>query len=265
MNDEPIERTQCAACGRRDPEPILCRTCASTVLAALCDLPRLFILSGLQLRSIQSGMGGPRSAPGSKPPMSSDLLSWRVGTDLLGALGSWERLVREDRQLAPIGALPPMGSAEHELLRVVRFLAAHHGWLCENASPQDWAAEVLDLHRAAMHYGGQTEPRAMHVPCVCGYTLRMAPGAPSATCGGCGAVRAASGLALAALDDPWAAEQWVDLDDAHTITGIPGATIRSWARKGAIRRDADRYGLRSIVRHQQRAADNQATPGDGTC
>ena len=193
--------------------------------------------------------------------MSVELLSWRVGTDLLGILGCWERLVREDRHLAPIGALPRMGCAEHELLRVVTFLAAHHEWLCVNASPEDWATDVLDLHRKAMHFGGETVPRATRVPCVCGHVVRFPSGAESATCGGCGALWPTGGLLLAALSNLDADEVWAELDVAHTITGIPGATIRSWARKGAIRRDNNLYGLRSIVRRVR----HPATLSDGTC
>jgi len=261
MTDEPIERAQCAICHNRDPEPTLCRQCASRVLAALCDLPRLFMLSGLQLHSVQVGTGGARPAPGSKPPMSVELLSWRVGTDLLGVLASWERLVRTDRHLTPVGALPRMGCAEHELLRIVTFLAAHHGWLCVNASPEDWATDVLGLHRTAMHHSGETVPRATVVPCVCGHVVRFPSGAESATCGGCGALWPTGGLLLAALNDADADEVWAELDIAHTITGIPGATIRAWARKGTIERKNNLYGLRSIVRRVGRPA----TLSDDTC
>lgn len=96
----------CPVCTRRDPADGLtvCAVCLGRIDDDLARIVELVALAGDWLHPRATGTSeGSRSVPGSRPPLSVDVLDAAIGLDVLPLLESWERLVREHFGYGPYG------------------------------------------------------------------------------------------------------------------------------------------------------------------
>jgi hypothetical protein len=153
-------------------------------------------------------------------------------------LHGWERVVREERQLAPVplwlGGTDPVGAT---LGRLVDFLRTHLDWLCtEFPDVDEFAAEIDRLWRQGRALEGTQRESRYRVACPtegCGRQITVGADdiAGNVVCRYCGAERTVEFLMRAADG-----EHWADAEAVSVRFGVPVATLKRWAGGGRVRR-----------------------------
>jgi hypothetical protein len=246
----------------------VCARCSERIRRDLDDILHLTAEAHTQTTPRQGTGGGARSVPASKPPLAVDALDpelclIRLVPDdassevpLLVLLEDWERIIREDRGLAPYGMAsearlasvgPLHGStwASHTpvtLTGVVRFLQGHHDWAMSEPSFDlaEYARQVRLCRRAVARWDSDAAPPGWRVPCPtvtedgdCGQALRVSRGDEIVYCRKCGREWELPRLLAVAGRD---ADVWVDVEAAATMAGVHERTIRKWVARGVVTR-----------------------------
>jgi hypothetical protein len=215
-------------------------------------------------RTAKPGSG--RSVPGSRPPLVVEALDPELASvrlipedpssdvPMLVLLEDWERIIREDRGLAPYGvasearlaATGPLHGASWArhtpvtLTGVVRFLQAHQDWVLTEPSFDiaEYARQVRLCRRAVARWDADAHEPGWRVPCPtvtddgdCGQVLKVARGAESVYCRACGREWEITRLLAVAGRD---ADVWVDIEAAAHLAGVHERTIRKWVARGKV-------------------------------
>lgn len=196
MGEETETVARCDRRCMRMTDRGLCDRCARLLKGNLIELEQIYC--GLSLERGQSN--GDKVSGSKEPPLPLrlDVLSWlgpvppgdavhggheddQVGAaPLLATLGSWARLIAEERGL----------SAGH-VDSVITFLLRHHEWSSEQPWADDYAAEIADQVAIGRSLGGlwRLTHRLDGVPCprctVCALTRQ--DGDEWVLCQSCGA------------------------------------------------------------------------------
>jgi hypothetical protein len=173
---------------------------------------------------------------------------------LLVLLEDWERIIREDRGLAPYGmasearlaATGPLHGASWArhtpvtLTGVIRFLHAVHDWVLTEPSFDlaEYARQIRLCRRAVSRWDADLAEPGWRVPCPtvtddgdCAQVLKVSRGAESVYCRACGREWEITRLLAVAGRD---ADVWVDVEAAATMAGVHERTIRKWIAKGKV-------------------------------
>ena len=208
-----------------------------------------------------------RLNPGQDPPVSSSIA---------GLLADWERMLRDQRGLAPYGPATAhhVGIDEGVLAaqagrQAIRVLLASIDWITDEPSwpLEDFADEV---GRCARRMHGLAHPRGSSdrvVRCptltdesTCGRRLTVRTWAAldddrtigePITCGSCGVTRSPEQLLRAAGKQ----DTWADAEALASWFGITERTLRQWAAKGLIRRERSMYAFADV--EAQRDAERE--------
>jgi hypothetical protein len=258
-----MDTTTCALCNRPAPRRT-CLDCELRITRDLHDIARLANAGRIQITP-QAGHGI-SSGYGSKPPIRLDAIDPELAlielnpgdptsaVTILETVEMWERAIRDDRRLAPLGmarTTPTTGSA---LEQSIAFLTHHLPWAVADQD-FDLATFADHMHRAARALGRFDPDRAAPswgLPCPtmtdtdnCGYWIRWEPGATSVNCPRC----------ARSWDLQWllriADDVWLDTDTISALTGTPRRTIQHWAAHGTVARHGLLYRLSDVVHHHQ--------------
>jgi hypothetical protein len=171
---------------------------------------------------------------------------------MLVLLEDWERVIREDRGLAPYGLASEARLAQARglhataytapvtLTGVIRFLLAHHAWVTTEPTFDlaEYARQVRLCRRAVARWDDDSDPPGWRVPCPtttehgdCGQHLRVSRGDERAYCRACGRDWELPRLLAVAGRD---ADVWLDVEAAATLAGVHEQTIRKWVRRGHV-------------------------------
>ncbi len=258
----------------------ICGRCSQRIRRDLDDILRLACEAYFHVEPCAS-RGQGRSVPGSKPPLTLDavdpeLALVRLVKDdpssdvaLLIVLEDWERIIREDRGLAPYGvvsearlaATGPLNGAtwaQHTtvtLTGVVGFLTAHHEWVCTEPSFDlaEYARQIRLCRKAVARWDADMDAPGWRVPCPtitddgeCGRILKVRRGDEAVYCRACGRDWELTRLLAVAGRD---ADVWVDVEAAATLAGVHERTIRKWVSKGAVEKQGQLVRVLDVRQH----------------
>ena len=264
----------CAARGRTtESTGHCCDRCRQRLDQDLGEILRLAADAAAYQPPTSSGTSRP--TPGSRPPMSLDgldpelLLVQLVPGDrssavtILEALESWERVIREDRDLLAFGpatayrltqvvaAGGTVGTPAY-LTGTVNFLRAHIDWMTTEPTfgLEDFAGHVYASLRALRRYDRDNTATGTVIACPtisergeCGYRLRYEDLTDQVTCPRCKATRDAATLATIAMSD--GRQVWLDPEAAAKHLGVDESTLRRRAMRGELQRSHGRYLITS--------------------
>ena len=281
---EPKWERVCVLCAGRGRKQRLenghvCTECAAWLMRSVAEIARLCADAALSIEPGSTSSGG-SGAFGSKPPLRIDALDPELtmlelnagdptsAVTILEALEMWERLVREERGMAPYGPasahraarIMGAGNSAHStsvtLTGVVGFLGSAVPWMID---APDWPIDEFADHirRSVMLLGRWDVTRQASgyaVPCPtltdsgeCGYMLRYWDASEAVTCRRCHATRSASQLVTVVLSGEDRAI-WVDPEAAAAHYGVSERELRRWAAKGHVKRSHGRYLLSDITK-----------------
>jgi hypothetical protein len=262
----------CALCATRGRTTRLehghvCAVCLTRIADHLDDIVRLAALASIEPRNSR---GGGRTVPGSRPPLNVDgidpaLTLVRLGgawATVLETLESWERLVREARQMAPYGVASEsrgrgaLGDTGVTLTGCTGFLRASLPWWESNQEQpiDDFASEIHACQRALAHYDPDREPLGYGAYCPtdgCGARLRYQHADDEVRCPRCQVVRDVPQLVSVILSDPDCHDIWADVETAAQHYGISVSTLKRRALNGDIERRRGRYLIRRVALSSQ--------------
>jgi hypothetical protein len=232
-------------------EPLmLCHHCHGRLRRDLDALIALWPLLDEMVTPGNNGSGGGAAGkPGSRPPCDLDAIDAR--DNATAVIGSWARVVIEDRQLSGRGSLDGESAA--------RLLVIHLEWLTAQPFADDAATEVADVvylvRRACRDLG-----RAPIGTC-----RAVDPREPSKDCGGpLYWIDTSMQVRCSRCHDTWneadlqaitaVVEVWVPIADAAALMGLTVRTINRYAEAGHIRRRRGRVVYSEVVDHVRSSA-----------
>ena len=255
----------CVLCTRSLHDGHVCGPCGYRITRDLDAILHLTAEACTQVdRPNRPGSG--RSVPSSRPPLVVEALDPELASvrlipedpssdvPLLVLLEDWERIIREDRGLAPYGmasearlaATGPLHGASWArhtpvtLTGVIRFLHAVHDWVLTEPSFDlaEYARQIRLCRRAVSRWDADLAEPGWRVPCPtvtddgdCAQVLKVSRGAESVYCRACGREWEITRLLAVAGRD---ADVWVDVEAAATMAGVHERTIRKWIAKGKV-------------------------------
>lgn len=279
-------QTVCVLCSGSLEYGHVCQQCSQTILRHLRDILRLACEAAVTPVMAQERSSGSRPVPGSRPPLNvagldPELTLVRLfehdesaDQPILEILESWERVIRQDRGLAPYGlasearleAAGPLHAstwASHTpvtLTGVVGFLEHHHVWaMTETAFDlAEYARQIALCRQALLRWDSDAKPPAWRVPCPttsdegeCGNVLRVSRGDEIVYCRRCGTKRELANLLRVAGRD---ADVWVDIEAAARLAQVHEQTIRKWVRRRVVKKRGQLVRMQDIRAYIEHAA-----------
>lgn len=244
----------CTIC-QRETTRMACERCEQRMRRQLDDLPTFMALAG---DNLLPGQGGDGRSSERTLGINVAALDVAAGFDAIAVLESWERVWREDFDLAPYGLASSArndGTQKTTLVGITRFLKAWLGKVCEeHPAVDEFAAELRTIHRQSQQAAGQTKRGGWRVTCPadtetaeCGSVLVVtsADFDASVTCKACRTTWPTERL-LRVVASSAHAELWLDAEAAAHWLGVDVRTLRKWAQGGRIDRSHGRYEVHSL-------------------
>ena len=250
----------CVVCTTRLEHGHICPACSQRIVDDLDAIVHLAAEAASQLvPATKAGQG--RSVPASRPPLSVEALDPELSlvrivdgdpssdVPLLVVLEDWERIVREDRGLAPYGPASQARLRERAphhaptfatLTGVIGFLRAQHLWIIAEPTFDlgEYARQVKLCRKAVARWDVDRMEGGWRVPCPttteagdCLNPLRVARGEESVYCRRCQRDWELTRLLAVAGRD---ADVWVDIEAAATLAGVTERTIRNWVKRKEV-------------------------------
>lgn len=264
----------CAARGRltRLESGHVCAPCEQRILDEVRAIADLAAMASAYLTPGSSTAGG-TGAYGSRPPLNvqaldPELALVRLVVDdpstevtILEMVEAWERVIRQDRGLAPYGPVSHARATQYDgvltathccLVGTVRFLASQVPWMCATADfgIEDFADQVHRSVRVLRRWDMDAEAMGTEVKCPtltdqgeCGYALHYRAADEHVTCRRCGASRDVTTLIAVAMSD--GRPVWMDPENAAKWLGVNERRLRRMATRNEIERSHGRY----LIRH----------------
>lgn len=154
---------QCVICNRHSKDKTACIRCLARVRAALSELPDLHWQAGFFLQPGRTGSGivsAERSIG-----INVNALDFVMANDLLSILHSWEKVIREDRQLTPPALVPREPTIEAEVQATCDFHMTHLEWSMSQVWALEFVGEVLGLHAKGRAAAKQFKEQVRRIPC----------------------------------------------------------------------------------------------------
>jgi hypothetical protein len=285
----PKWQRQCVLCARRGRTTRLetghvCVPCAGWLATQVADIARLAADAAAWLAPGSANGGSGRPVPGSRPPLRVDALDPELtpigpppSPTVLEVVECWERMIRQDRGMAPYGPASQARAREHAkyaregtvgasyltggsndtrvtLIGCTAFLGRSVPWMTTTPDfpVDDFADEIGACVRVLRRFDVTAEARGTQVRCMtvmddgttCDRSLRYRDLDEQVTCRRCGQTRDASTLAMLALED--GRDVWLDPEAAARHFAVDERALVKWARAGRVRVNHGRYLLSSI-------------------
>lgn len=183
-------------------------------------------------------------------------LSFINANDIYIVLGGWERVIRSERQLAPIGLLPPVRGVDDEVARLTLFHQNQLPWTASQGWIEAYYSEVKDLHNMGMGAAKAFTVKKTRIHCPtdtsdgkCSAYLTLNPDDPLEVfeCRKCGHEWNTLRLIAVAQEDR-SRPLWVDIETAAHIVNRSVSQIRRVAFKiHGKRRRSELVNLHAIL------------------
>ena len=154
---------QCVICSKYAKVDATCHSCNAKMRQALKELPELQRQAGFYLEPGRSGTGSVSAER--SIGVNVNALDFHMGNDLLSILHSWERVIREDRQLTPPALVAKAPSIEDEVQATCNFHLAHLDWSMSQPWALEFVGEVLGLHAKGRAAARQFKEQVRRIPC----------------------------------------------------------------------------------------------------
>lgn len=272
----------CVICGTRPPADgwTTCTRCADRLDDDLAAIVTLTHAAADHLTPTAKPGAGGSGKPGSRPPLDLGALDDAMAADALPVLEEWERAWRQHRGMTPYGpvslwrARGGVVAPDATLNGVVGFLRAQLALMVEDV---DWpieevAREVREQRGLLARHDDDRQPdNASRIPCpgdgpdadgrLCGWRLTFTIGAVDAVvvCPNCGVHWTTSRLLIVGLANP-DVTIWAYPDDVEATTGVKGATLRQWVKRGHIPKQGNRYDIGAVYRRVNGYVSEVAEP-----
>lgn len=161
-----------------------------------------------------------------------------------------------------------------QLAGSVAFLRANLARIVEDPTfpIEDFAREIRDCRRTLARHDDDRQPdTASRIPCpsdgpdadgrICGWRLAFTVGEVDSVvvCPNCGVHWTTSRLVIVGLANP-DVTIWAYPDDVEAITGVKGATLRQWVKRGHIPKQGNRYDIGAVYRRVNGYVSEVAEP-----
>jgi len=266
------ESKSCVICNK-PTEQMACSRCERRMHGQLGDILQFVALAETNLVPGKSGGGGGRS-PERSLGIRVEALDLVAGFDVLPQLESWERMFREDYNLAKYGevsseragvvvftmprhdgrSIPPQIAINGYMSGTIVFLQQFMPKICEHPAVDEFASELRQLHRQAQSASGQSPRTSWNVTCPtdtdegeCGNRLRVngEDFDGHVTCRQCKTTWPLQRLMLVAASSTNSAIM-IDAEAAARMYNVNVTTLWRWAKAGKIKRERGRYDVRQI-------------------
>lgn len=271
----------CVLCNATLEHGHCCQPCQTGITRTLADIERLAHEAAVTTMPA-SGRGSGRPTPASRPPLTVDALDPALATvqliegdqssatPILVLLEDWERVIRDDRNMAPYGPvsaqrLEQAGPAADNwwvasnvtLSQVLNFLRAQVEWACTapDFDLEEFVRQIRLCRRALARWDNTSNRGGWRIPCPtvtddgeCGRVLHVARGEEEVHCKTCDVTRTTKNLLRVAGTE---ADVWVDIEAAAVLAGVNERTIRNWVKREYVARRGPYVRVMDIRRHAQ--------------
>lgn len=154
---------ECVICSKYAKAEPTCHGCQSKMRVALKELPELHRQAGFFLEPGRTGDGSVTAER--SIGINVNALDFSMGNDLLSILHSWERIIREDRQLTPPALVARQATIEAEVVTTCNFHISHLDWSMSQPWALEFVGEVLGLHAKGRAAAKQFKEQVRRIPC----------------------------------------------------------------------------------------------------
>ena len=257
MTETPSASSKCPTCNWHSNIEGLCSRCQSLLHSQLDDLIELWEEAHNQLQP-GKGSGGGRSSERTIG-VSVNALSFIQGSDILGLLHEWEKLIRLERGLTPPALIVKPDTLAQEITDAVRFMQVHLIWLGSTEYVEDFATELKELHAIGMTAAKKFVEKTTRIACpadredglTCGRMLKIEVKDEHGNerdplsifaCRGCGSERSLLRLVAVALDTP-GPQFWLHAAGIAQFSNMTEKNVHQFARRHGLKMRSQQYDL----------------------
>lgn len=246
-----IDSVICNLCNKTIPENGLCNRCHSRLHRQLDDIYDFWLDAHDELLPGKSANGGRSSER--TIGLNVAALSFIVGSDILGLLHEWEKLIREDRKLTKPAFLKKKSLAE-EIYDAIHFAQAHLQWSGTQPWIEDFAKELKTLHSLGMSAAKRFLEKIRKIECpaetsegICNNFLKINEEDPLEIfeCKKCETQWTTLRLVAVALSDP-NRRVWLDAEAIGKWIGVSERQVRRIAHKNKVAKRGVLYDVNGI-------------------
>lgn len=244
----------CSMCNNTVQVQGLCERCHSKFHQILDDLGELWTASHEELLPGKSGSGGRSSER--TIGLNVAALSFVAGSDILGILHEWEKVIRLERRLTPPAFVKKAESVGAEIREAIAFAQSHLRW----AGEQDWIShymrEVKELHAMGMAAARRfvKKSRRIHCPATmpdgdyCNNLLKINEEDPLDIfgCKNCSSEWSTLRLIAVAMSDPLR-EIWLDAEALALYTNTEERKVYRIIKKSNVSRIGQLYNVKQFL------------------
>lgn len=244
----------CTLCNNTVEVQGLCERCHSKFHQMLDDLGELWKASHEELLPGKSGSGGRSSER--TIGLNVAALSFVAGSDILGILHEWEKVIRIERRLTPPALVRKADSVGAEIAQAIAFAQSHLRW----AGEQDWIAyymaEVKELHAMGMAAARRYVKKARRIACPaeiskggsCNNLLKINDEDPLAIfeCRKCQSEWTTLRMIAVAMSDP-NREIWLDAEAIAIYTNIQERQVHRVIKREGVDKRGQLYNVKQFL------------------
>lgn len=246
----------CSLCNNSVQLQGLCERCHSKFHQMLDDLNELWSASHEELLPGKSGSGGRSSER--TIGLNVSALSFVAGSDILGILHEWEKVIRAERQLTPPAFVKKAESIGAEIAEAVAFAQSHLRWAGEQGWISDYIAEIKELHAMGMAAARRFVKKARRIACPaevaeggsCNNLLKINDEDPLAIfgCRKCDSEWTTLRLVAVAMSDP-NRDIWLDAEAISSWTHIQERQVYRIAKREGVAKKGQLYNVKEFLAH----------------
>lgn len=250
----------CSMCNNSVQVQGLCNRCHAKFHQMLDDLGELWRDSHMELLPGKSGGGGRSSER--TIGLNVAALSFVAGSDILGILHEWEKVVRADRQLTPPAFVRKPESVGAEIVDAIAFAQTHLRWAGEQEWIREYMREVKELHAMGMAAARKFVKKARRIACPaeiadggnCNNLLKINDDDPLDIfqCRKCESQWTTLRLIAVAMSDP-TRDIWLDAEAIASWTHIQERQVYRIARREGIAKKGQLYNVKQFLAHVNQA------------
>ena len=250
----------CPMCNKPVSIKGLCERCHSKFHQILDDLGEFWSASHDELLPGRSGSGGRSSER--TIGLNVAALSFVAGSDILGILHEWEKVIRADRRLTPPAMVRKPESVGAEIVDAIAFAQTHLRWAGEQEWISDYMREVKELHAMGMAAARRFVKKARRIACPaevseggnCNNLLKINDDDPLDIfqCRKCESQWTTLRLIAVAMSDPHR-DIWLDAEAIAAYTNIQERQVYRIVKKEKISRKGQLYNVKQFLAHKTEA------------
>ena len=245
------ESLSCNLCDKQIAENGICHRCHSKIHRQLDDIYEFWLTAHDELLPGRSGSGGRSSER--TIGLNVAALSFITGSDILGLLHEWEKLIRQDRNLTRPAFLKKESLAI-EISNAIKFAQTHLQWSATQPWIGDFAKELKNLHSLGMSAAKCFLEKTRKIECpaetsegICNNLLKINEQDPMEIfeCRKCQSQWTTLRLVAVALSDP-NRKVWLDAEAIAKWIGVSERHVRRIAQRNNISKKGNLYDVNGV-------------------